>query len=432
MAPEWVGFIGFVVMLALIAIRTPVGLSMIMVSLVGYAYVVNPRAALIKLAADSFHSVNEYSLSVIPMFVLMGLFLYHANLGRDLYTVGHALLGRAPGGLAMATVVAASIFSSVSGSSIATTSTIARVAVPEMLKYQYDEGLATGSAAAGGTLGILIPPSAALVIYGLLTEEPIGKVLIGGIGPGVLTTALLILTVYVLVRFRPHLAPVRVSDTRVPLLAALGRIWPVPFIFGLSIGGIFAGVMTPTEAGAVGAALSLLFSLVARRLTWHGFWKSLTEVARITAMIFVIVIGGKMFGFFLAVTKIPFFLVDWVSNLNISPPVAMMVIFLIYFILGMFTDEIAMLVVMTPIMYPVVIQLGYDGVWFGALTILMQLTGMLTPPVGLVSFIASGITGVPIGTVYRGVTPFWIAISVAVVLCILFPSIITYLPNLMR
>ena len=432
MAPEVVGFIGFAAMLALLGLKVPVGIAMIAVSVVGYGYIIRPAAALARLGSDPFTSVTSYAFSVIPLFILMGLFLANAKIGSDLFSFGNALFGHLRGGMAMATIGAGALFASVCGSSIATASTIATVTVPEMRKYNYDEGLAAGAAAAGGTLGILIPPSAALVLYGILTEEPIGKLLIAGFLPGVMTAGMLMFAAHLVLRLKPHLAPVSARVKRPAIWPELRKTWPIPVIFGSSIGGLYGGVFTPTEGGAIGAFLSLVFTVTTGRLSWSSFVSALHQTARITAVIFLIVVGGKMFGYFLTVTRVPLVITTHISSLDVPPFVVVFVLFALYFVMGALMDEIAILVIMTPIVYPLIIKLGYDGVWFGVLTIMMLLTGLLTPPVGLLSFIVSGLTNVPLNKVYAGVTPFWIALMVAISLVIIFPDIALLLPRMMK
>lgn len=432
MTPEVVGVIGFAGMLALLGLKVPVGIAMIAVSVVGYGYIIRPAAALARLGSDPFTSVTSYAFSVIPLFILMGLFLANAKLGSDLFSFGNALLGHLRGGMAMATIGAGALFASVCGSSIATASTIATVTVPEMRKYNYDEGLAAGAAAAGGTLGILIPPSAALVLYGILTEEPIGKLLIAGFLPGVMTAGILMFAAHLVVRLKPHLAPISARAERPAIWPELRKTWAIPVIFGSSIGGLYGGVFTPTEGGAIGAFLSLVFTVTTGRLSWSSFVSALHQTVRITAVIFLIVVGGKMFGYFLTVTRVPLVITTYISSLDVPPFVVVFVLFALYFVMGALMDEIAILVIMTPIVYPVIIKLGYDGVWFGVLTIMMLLTGLLTPPVGLLSFIVSGLTGVPLNKVYAGVTPFWMALIVAISLVIIFPDIALLLPRMMK
>src|ERR671919_515106 len=257
-----VGLIGLLAMLALLSLKVPVGIAMIAVSVVGYGYIIRPTAALARLGSDPFTSVTSYAFSVIPLFILMGLFLANAKLGSDLFSFVNALVGRLRGGMAMATIGAGALFASVCGSSIATASTIATVTVPEMRRYNYHDGFAAGAAAAGGTLGILIPPSAALVLYGILTEEPIGRLLIGGLVPGLMTAVMLMIAAHLVARFKPHLAPVSDAVERPAVWPALRKTWAIPAIFASSIGGIYGGVFTPTEAGAIGAFLALLLTVV--------------------------------------------------------------------------------------------------------------------------------------------------------------------------
>ncbi len=281
-------------------------------------------------------------------------------------------------------------------------------------------------------MGILIPPSAALVLYGILTEEPIGKLLIAGLLPGIMTAVILMIAAYLVAFFKPHLAPLGAATERPAIWPALRKTWAIPAIFATSIGGIYGGIFTPTEAGAVGAFLSLVFTGITGRLSWSSFVGACQQTARVTAVIFLIVVGGKMFGYFLTVTRIPLVITSFIAALEVSPLAVIFLLFALYFVMGALMDEIAILVIMTPIVYPLITKLGYDGVWFGVLTIMMLLTGLLTPPVGLLSFIVSGLTGVPLNKVYAGVTPFWIALIVAISLVIVFPEIVLFLPRLMK
>lgn len=431
MPNELVGVLGIAVMLLLIALRVPVAIAMIGVAVLGYGYIVSPDAALARFGTDAFRSASIYSLSVIPFFILMGMLLAYAELGRDVYRSLDRFLWRLRGGLAIATIGASTMFASVSGSSVAAASTMSRVAVPEMRRYRYDDGLSTASTAAGGTLGALIPPSALLVLYGVLTAEPIGQVLIAGLVPGILTALLLMVTAYLLVRRRPELAPRR--DTRPALGAwqAVRLMWAVPVIFAGCIGGLYLGVFTPTESGVAGAVLALLYGVSTRRLGLRAIGTAVGETVLVSAQIFLLMIAGQMFGFFLAITRIPRWLGAAIGDLGLLPWMVIGLIFLIYFALGAVMDEIAILVIMTPIMYPIVIGLGYDGVWFGVLTIMMLLTGLLTPPVGLITFLVARLTGVPLGTVFRGLTPFWLALCLAILLVIAFPPLATWLPGAM-
>ena len=432
MSPEIIGLLGFVALLALLALRVPVAIAMIAVGVVGYGIIVNFDASLARLGSDSYFGAALYSLSVIPLFVLMGLVLAAAGLGKDVYEAVDAYLWKVRGGLGVATIGASAMFGAVSGSAVASATTMSVVAVPEMTKYEYDDGYSAATAAVGGTLGALIPPSAVLVLYGILTEEPVGQVLIGGFIPGIMTAAMLMLTAYVVVVVRPQTAPRTAEKPALSMLGALKLVWAVPVIFGISMGGIYFGFFTPTEAGAVGAFLGILYGVITRRLTWKAFVGAISRTIRTTSFIFMLVIAGKIFGFFLSVSRIPMQLGDFVAELDITPWVVMTLIFVVYFAMGALMDEIAILVIMTPIIYPVVISLGYDGVWFGVLTIMMLLTGLLTPPVGLITFVVSGVTKVRLASVFRGILPFVATLSVAIMLVILFPQIVLWLPSLMR
>jgi tripartite ATP-independent transporter DctM subunit len=431
-ATELIGLLGLAVLLLLVVLRVPVAIAMITVAVVGYGWIVSPDAALARFGTDAFRGATIYSLSVIPFFILMGMVLSRAGLGRDVYRSLDRLLWRLRGALSIATIGASAMFASVSGSSVASASTMARVAVPEMRRYRYHDGLSTASAAAGGTLGALIPPSALLVLYGVLTAEPIGQVLIAGFIPGVMTALLLMAAAYLVVRRRPDLAPPRDARPQVSIPQAFKLVWAVPVIFAVSMGGLYLGVFTPTESGAAGALLALLYAVSTRRLPWRAFGAAVSETVLVSAQIFLLLIAGQMFGYFLAVSRIPMSLGRTVADLGLLPWMVIGVIFLIYFVLGAVMDEIAILVIMTPIMYPIIIGLGYDGVWFGVLTIMMLLTGLLTPPVGLITFLVARITSVPLGTVFRGLVPFWLTICMAILLVIAFPQLATWLPGAMR
>lgn len=431
MSPEVIGILGMIALVVLLLLRVPVAIAMIGVGLAGFALIINWNAALARLGPDTFFAASLYSLSVIPLFVFMGLILAASTLGQDVYKAIDAFLWRVRGGLGVATIAASAVFGAVSGSAVASATTMSVVAVPEMTKFDYDRGFAAATAAVGGTLGILIPPSAILVLYGVLTEEPIGQVLIGGIVPGIITTALLMTTAWLVVRSRPHYAPKPVQGPDLSRWGAIKLVWAVPVIFGISMGGIYFGIFTPTEAGAAGAFLSLAYALLTRRLTWPGFKGAVSRTIRTTAFIFMLVIGGQIFGFFLSASRIPIELGEWINTLEIAPWIIVTLIFVVYFILGALMDEIAILVIMTPIMYPVIIGLGYSGVWFGVLTIMMLLTGLLMPPVGLLCFVVSGVTGISLRSVYRGIFPFVGALAVAIMLVIFIPDLITWLPELM-
>ena len=433
MSPELVGIMGIVLLLLLFAFRMPIGISMLLVGFLGYTYLVSAQAGLSKLGVDPFSTASFYSLSVIPLFVLMGMFLSYGGLGRDLYRAVDTWMGHLRGGLAMATIGACAAFSAVSGSTTATAATMATVALPEMKRYNYKDSLATACVAAGGTLGILIPPSVILILYGILTEERIGQLLIAGILPGILQAALFMVTIYLQVRLNPSLAPLRPEAAFKDKLTSLTKVWPVLIIFVLAMGGIYFGVFTPTEAGAVGAFGAFIISLATGRFSRSTLVGSLDQAARTTAMIFLIVIGATVFGHFLAVTKIPFGLSDFIAGLGVSRYIVMALILFLLFVLGTFMEGIAILVLSMPILYPLVMDLGFSGIWFGVIMVVMLNIGLVTPPVGINVYITGGVAkDVPLETIFRGVIPLWLAMIVCAILLVAFPQIATFLPSLMK
>ncbi len=427
-----IGLTCIILLLIVLSLKVPVGIALILVGFIGYGWITSPKVALMKLGADPFHIVHSYSLSVVPMFLLMGLFLGNAGYGRDLFKSFHVWLGNIPGGLAVATIGTCAAFAAVSGSVIATTAAITRVTVPEMLKFNYKRSFAVGTATAGSTLGILIPPSGVLVVYGVLSEESIGSLLIAGIIPGILTAFLLVISIFIQLRLRPDISPGRSISTFSEKISSLKYVWPVPVIFFITMGGIYFGIFTPTEAGAAGAFAAFIISVLSGRVKLPGIVEVVKEAARITTMIMLIVVGGFIFGHFLAVSRIPIHMADYMIALDIPPYLLMIFVFFIYFISGFFMEEFGTLVIYTPLFYPLIIAAGYDGVWYGIVTILMLLIGLLTPPVGVVSLVASSVTNIPTNEVFQGVFPFWIALIVSIGILIAFPDIALYLPDLMR
>jgi len=432
-SPELVGGIGIGVLLLLFALRMPVGLSMLLVGFLGYWYLTNAQAGLSKLGMDLFAAASSYSLSVIPLFILMGMFLSYGGWGHKLYESINAWFGNIRGGMAMATVGTCAAFASICGSATATVATMAKVALPEMRKYGYKDSLATACVAAGGTLGILIPPSVILVMYGVLTEEPIGELLIAGVLPGIIQAILFMGTIYLMVRRDPSLAPRSANVTPGNRLVSSRGAWPVIAIFGLAMGGIYFGVFTPTEAGAIGAFAALVFTLASRRLSYSSLVSSLDETARMTAMIFIILIGAMIFSHFLAITEIPFRITDLVAGLGMSRYVVLAIVLLLLVFAGAFIEGIAVMVLTLPILYPLVTSLGFDGLWFGVVMVIMLNIGLLTPPIGINVYVVSGIVkDVPPHTIFRAVVPFWLSIIAFLALLLAFPGIATFLPSLMR
>ncbi|WP_096274200.1 TRAP transporter large permease [Paucisalibacillus globulus] len=433
MSPEIIGIVGIIALLVLFMLRVPVAFSLILVGVLGLALIRGWDSALVQLGTTPFSTASSYSLSVIPMFILMGMFLSYSGFGRDLYTAVDAWIGHIKGGLAMTTIGTSALFSAISGSVNATTATMARISLPEMKKYRYDDALSTSCVAAGGTLGILIPPSVILVLYGILTMEPIGKLLIAGLVPGILQMTLFMLMIYVLVWRKPGIAPVTEKKSFTVKIRTLAYIWPFVLLFALSIGGIYFGYFTPTEAGGVGAFGAFLLTVITRRLSFEDFKKSLSETTRLTAAIFFIIIGADIFSKFLALSTIPVKITQFVSGLALPAMAILALILVVYVILGLFLEGIAIFVLTLPVVYPLITMLGFDGVWFGVVMILVMNIGLLTPPMGLSIYIISGVAkDIPAQRIFKGVIPMLFMMILCLVLIVVFPSIVTFLPDLMR
>lgn len=432
MSPSVIGLIGIAVMFALIIFaQMPIGFAMAFVGLVGYGYLVNWNAALNIVPLTLYRVVSDYSIALIPLFVIMGQFASISGLSSDVYYAADKWLRRLPGSLGLATVFGCSAFAAVCGSSVATAATMGTIALPEMKKYKYDARLATGTVAAGGTLGFLIPPSIGFVMYGILTEESVGKLLIAGFLPGVLLSILFMSTIMLWVKFNPSIAPA--SPERVgrrEMLLSLRGIWGIVVIFFLVMGGIYFGFFTPTEAGSVGAMGTFLFAIGKRQLNWRNLHASLLETTRIACMIFIIIAGAFVFGFFLAVTQIPTLVANFVTGLAVSRYIVLAIFLVLYLFLGCILDVGAMLVLTIPVVFPAVMAMGFDPIWFGVIVVLMMEAGLITPPVGLNVFIIAGVAqDVPMSTIFRGVMPFLAAMIVVAIILTIFPDIALFLPS---
>lgn len=433
MSPELAGIVGILLLLVLFAFRMSIGLSMLAVGFLGYAYLTNISAGVAVLGMSPYNTARFYALSVIPLFILMGMFLSYGGLGRDVYQAVDTWMRHLRGGMAMATIGACAAFSAVSGSATATAATLGTVALPEMKRYKYQDSLATACVAVGGTLGILIPPSTVLILYGILVEAPIGQLLIAGILPGILQAVLFMVTIYLQVKYNTSLAPLRPEAPFREKLASLRKVWPVLVIFLLVMGGIYIGIFTPTEAAAVGAFGALIFSLATKRFSRRVLIDSLDQSARTTAMLFLILIGAIVFSRFLAVTNIPFELSAFIAGLGVSRYIVMALILFLLLVLGCFVEGISLLVLTIPILYPLIIDLGFDGIWFGVVMVVMLNIGLVTPPVGINVYVTAGVAkDVPLMTIFRGVVPLWIAMIACAILLVVFPQIATFLPSLMR
>ena len=433
MSPTLVGIIGLVVLIVVLFSRMPVGFVMALLGLVGFSYMVSLEAGLSLLAKDIFDIFGNYSFTVIPLFVLMGQIAFHAGISRRLYDSAYKLMGHWPGGLAMATIGACAGFAAICGSTNASAATMATVALPEMKRYRYDMKLATGTVAAGGSLGILIPPSVIFIVYGIMTEQSIGKLFVSGIFPGILLASLFLLTIYIWTRLRPELGPRGPRTSLGEKTRALSGLVEMVIIFGVVMGGLFVGFFTPTEAGAVGAFSTLLLAIIRRQITWPGFLQALVETTRISCMVLVIVTGATVFGHFLAITRIPFELAGWVKGLPLPPWGIMGVIIFIYLMGGCFMDALALILLTINIFFPVAVSLGYDPIWFGVIIVMVTEMGVITPPVGVNVYVVSGVAkDVPLEVIFKGILPLLLALIVAVILMVAFPQIALFLPGLMR
>jgi len=430
MSPVTAGIAGIGLLLLLFLLRMPVAFAMGFAGLVGFAYLADPGPALSLLAHDIFEQFSSYPLSVIPMFILMGTFAFASGISRRLYDTTYIWVGQLRGGLTMATVLACAGFAAICGSTAATAATMGKIALPEMKKHNYDDTLATGTVAASGTLGILIPPSTILIVYGILTEESIGKLFIAGVLPGLLLSLFFVATVVFLCLRNPAIGPPGVPTSWKEKLRATTGIIETIILFVLAIGGLFLGWFSPTQAGAIGAGGALLIGLARRQLSWQIFLEAGKEGLRTACMVIFIITGAVIFGHFMAVSTIPFVLAEWLGGLPIHPMAVMVVIIFIYFIGGFFMDAMGLIVVTIPIFFPVVMKLGFDPIWFGVIIVLVAEMGVITPPVGVNVFVIKGIApDVPLETIFKGIFPFLAALIIVTVILVVFPQIATFLPS---
>ena len=432
MSPMTVGVLGIIALFALLALRMPIGIAMALVGGVGFATLANTSAALALLGSEPFDVTSFYPLIVIPFFVLMGNLATLSGMGRDLFAAVFAWVGHWRGGLATATIAACSGFAALSGSSVASAIAMGQVSLPEMRRYGYDPRLATGCIAAGGTLGILIPPSTGFVVYAILTEQSIGRLFLAGVIPGLLLTALFIMTIWLLTRWRPAYGPPGRRSTPEVRRRALGQATPMVAIVVITIGGMYLGVFTPSEAAAVGAFLTLLLALARRKLTRTGLVETVIDTMQTTALVFLILIGAKLFTPFLAITDIPASLAALLKDLEMPRLGVLAIILFVYVILGMFLEGFSMLVITLPIVFPIIKTLGYDPIWFGVIIVIVLEMGLISPPVGINVFVVKGIAkDVPMGQIFVGILPFWAAMIVCTIILIAYPEIALYLPNTM-
>jgi tripartite ATP-independent transporter DctM subunit len=427
------GLLPFVIMLMALLLGLPIAFSLAVAGIAGiYLQTGNWQVVLRILGTTPFSTVAEYTLTTIPMFILMAYFSASSGLARDLYTAGAHWLSRLRGGLAIATVFACGIFGAMSGASLAAAAVMSSIAMPEMRRHGYSDELAAGAIGVGATLDILIPPSVGMVIYGIMTQTSIGKLLIAGVVPGIIVGVFLILAILVWVKVSPAHAPETYVVPISERWASLGRIWPSLLLIILVVALLYAGVATPTEVGALGAFLSAAIGVILGRLTWGGAVEALRQTIKTSAMIFMILIGATIFGYYMAMSQIPQHVVAAVSAMNLNRWVVIAGIVVAYFVVSMFMDELPLLLLTLQLTFPLIISLGFDAIWFGVLSMLMVAMGLVFPPVGMIAFVVSANANVSLVKVYTGTSILMLALVLTTVLITIFPQIVLWLPSTMR
>ncbi len=425
-----VGIIGLGVLLALFLTGIELAFAMIIVGFFGFAYVISFEAAFNMMAKDVFDTFESYNLTVVPLFVLMGQIAFNAGIARRLYDTAHRFIGHIPGGLAIATVAGATIFKAISGSSVATAATFSSVAVPEMDRFGYSKKLSTGIVATVGTLGILLPPSVVLIIFGVITQQSIGKLFVAAIIPGLLIALFFVFIIVGWCKIDPSVGPKGQRFSWKERFRSLPEvIWPI-VIFMVIIGGLLNGFFTPTEAGSIGTFAVIVLSFLKRDIGFKGTAKSVMESLVTATMVLFLLAGSAVLGHFLAVTKIPMLVSDWVVQLPVHRAVIMFFVTLIYLLGGSFIDDLAFMVLATPVFFPAVMKLGYDPLWFGMMIGVTVMVGVVIPPVAINVFVVKNITKVPMGVIYSGVYPFLISLIFCGILLFVFPQLATFLPSL--
>jgi tripartite ATP-independent transporter DctM subunit len=424
--------LGFAAFMTLALVRVPVGFAMGIVGFVGVGLKLNFSVASAMIGQTTYETGLSYTLSVIPLFILMGNFVVRAKISDELFHTAYCFLGHRRGGLAMSTIVASAAFGAICGSSIATAATFAKVAYPSMRKYGYKDSLAAGSIAAGGTLGILIPPSVIMVIYGIMTETSIGRLFVAGIIPGLVATVLLCLAVSWITWRDPQAGPPAEPHPWPERLESLRYVWPVVALFGLVIGGIYLGWFTATEGAGIGAGGAFLFALARRVLTWSMLIEVMVESARTTSMLFIILIGALLFANFINYTTMPADLRAFVTFFGLHPVMVIAAICFVYIVLGTAMEELSMILLTVPLFLPLVVSLGYDPIWFGILVVIVVQIGMISPPVGMNIFVVKNLLGhISLGAIFNGNTPFTVALIVLLAIIVAFPGLVMWLPTLM-
>lgn len=433
MDPFLVGILGIAGLLILLFLGVPIGFAMGIVGVAGFAVVVNPLAAFRLISTDIFTNLNSYSLSALPMFVLMGSMAFAAGLGRRAYDAVYILMGPLRGGLLVATSVASAIFGAVCGSGAATNVAIGKIAIPELRKRGYQETISLGCVACSGTLGFMIPPSGVFIIYGILTEQSIGKLFIAGVLPGILITFLFVVTTLLICWFKPTYGPASAESFSLKQrLRALLGLTDAAVLFLLVMGGLFAGWFSPTSAGAIGTAGAVVIGVVRRELTLKKLIEGLRESLRLTCMIFMLIIGAMLFGHFITVSGFSQALLDWVRGAGLPPLGIIAFVTAVFFIFGLFIDIMPLLLLLVPLFYPTIVESGYDLIWFGVIAVTLCMVGIVSPPVGTNIYVTKGLAGdVKLGVVFKGCLIYLIPLIIGLIILILFPKISLWLPSIM-
>jgi tripartite ATP-independent transporter DctM subunit len=430
MGSDAIAVLGFVALFVLMLLRVPVGMAMGLVGVTGFAYLVNGDAALKIIGHTSMRTVTDYTFGVIPMFLLMGAFVSNSGMSRELFRAANSFVGHFRGGLGIATIAACAGFAAISGSSVATAATFATVAYPEMRRYNYPQSFATGVIAAGGTLGAMLPPSTVLAVYGIITEQDIGKLFIAGIIPGLLAASMDMATVVVIGWLRPDFLPVAPRHSWKERLIGVRDIWAMLLLFIFVIGGLYGGLFTPTEAGGVGATGALIIGIVRGKLDGLQIRRSLLQAVRTAAAVLTVLIGALLFGYFLTVTQTPQKVTAFLTALGLGRYGVLALIMVMYIVLGCLMDSLAMIILTIPIIFPVVMQLGFDPIWFGVIIVMTVELGLIHPPVGMNVFvIKSVVQEVTFSTIFRGVLPFILTDLIRLVILIAFPILALWLPS---
>jgi C4-dicarboxylate transporter, DctM subunit len=432
MSTDLVAIVGFASLFVLMLLRVPIGIAMGIVGVVGFGSLTGWKPALNIVAQSPIRTATDLGFGVVPLFLLMGAFATTSGMSRELYDVAHRFLGHFRGGLGIATIAASGGFAAISGSSVASAATFAKVAYPEMRRFGYSSGFATGVIAAGGTLGIMIPPSVVLAVYGIITEQDIGKLFIAGIIPGILAAGMYILTINIMAFARPEQFPAGPRASWSERLAALRGIWAIGLLFVFVIGGIYGGIFTPTEAAGMGAGGALIIAVVRRRLSWNGFIESLVSTVRTSAAVFTILIGALIFGYFLTITQTPQKLTDFITHLGIGKYMVLVLVMIFFLVLGCILDAMAMIILTIPIIFPAMMELGFDPIWLGVIIVMTVELGLITPPVGMNVYVINGvIKEVSLPVIFLGVLPFILMDVVRLAILIAFPVLSTFLPSQM-